>query len=110
MHFTFYYQPVEDLASAVLHYLALGWDEAWREGEHTVALQMPDAETQLMLDDAEGWAGAGPMYLVDDLVAWLAGHTHLDAGPIRGIPGGRVAEISAPGHTYYVFSMDEMGD
>lgn len=108
MRLTFYVQPVDELAPAVQHYLDLGWEEAWREGEHTVALQMPDVEAQLMLDDEPGWGGAGPMYLVDDLAAWLASHPDLVAGPTLEIPGGRVAEITAPGHTYYVFSMDDV--
>lgn len=107
MRLTFYFQPVEDLDAAFQHYLALGWDEAWREGEHTIALQMPGVETQLMLDDAPGWGGAGPMYLVDDLLPWLDAHPDLQPGPLTEIPGGRVVEIPAPGHGYYVFSMDD---
>ncbi|MWV51428.1 hypothetical protein GRS96_19340 (plasmid) [Rathayibacter sp. VKM Ac-2803] len=109
MRLTFYFQPVEDLGAAVEHYLGLGWTEAWREGEHTVAVQMPDVEVQLMLDDAEDWGGAGPMYLVENLSAWLAAHPASPAGAITEIPGGRVAEIAGPGHAYYVFSMDAPG-
>lgn len=109
MRLTFYFQPVEDLAAAAQHYRDLGWDEAWREGDHTIALQMPDVETQLMLDDAEGFGGAGPMYLVDDLVSWLEEHAQLTAGPVTEIPDGRVAQITGPGHTYYVFSLDDVG-
>lgn len=107
MRLTFYFQPVDDLTLAAEHYTKLGWDEAWREGEHTIAMQMPQVETQLMLDDAEGWGGPGPMYLVDDLLPWLEAHPDLDAGDITEIPGGRVAEIAGPGHSYYVFSMDD---
>lgn len=110
MRLTFLFQPVDDLIPAAQHYLGLGWDEAWREGEHTIALQMPGSEIQLMLDDEAGWGGAGPMYLVDDLLPWLADHPDLHAGEIREIPGGRVVEVSAPGHGYYVFSMDEAGE
>lgn len=110
MHLTFYFQPVADLAAATEHYTSLGWDEAWREGEHTIALQMPGVETQLMLDDAEGWGGAGPMYLVDDLLPWLDAHPELISGQVMEIPGGRVAEITAPGHSYYVFSMDDAAE
>ena len=107
MRLTFYFQPVDDLTGAARHYLDLGWEEAWREGEHTIALQMPDVETQLMLDDADGWGAAGPMYLVDDLIPWLAAHPEIAAGDVTEIPGGRVAEVAGPGHIYYVFSMDE---
>lgn len=106
MRLTFYFQPVDDLGVAAAHYLDLGWEEAWREGEHTVALQMPDVDTQLMLDSAPGWGGPGPMYLVEDLTAWLDAHPEIWAAEPKEIPGGRVAEVSAPGHTYYVFAMD----
>ncbi|UFU03743.1 hypothetical protein LQF12_03800 [Ruania suaedae] len=108
MKLTFLFQPVTDLALAVDHYTLLGWDEAWREGEHTVAFQMPGADVQLMLDGAPDWGGPGPMYLVDDLTAWLEAHPDVAAGPLSQIPGGHVAEITAPGHSYYVFSMDSV--
>jgi len=108
MNLTFHFQPVSDLAAAAAHYRDLGWEEAWREGEHTVAFQMPGVETQLMLDDEPDWGDAGPMYLVDDLLPWLEAHPQLEVTlPVREIPGGRVAGIGAPGHGYYVFSMDE---
>lgn len=110
MRLTFHFQPVADLHAALQHYLDLGWDEAWREGENTIALQMPGVETQLMLDDAPDWGGAGPMYMVDDLLPWLELHADLNVGPVSEIPGGRVVEVTAPGHSYYVFSMDDMGD
>ncbi|ROR73728.1 hypothetical protein [Bogoriella caseilytica] len=108
MLFTFFFQPVEDLVAAVQHYRNLGWDEAWREGEHTVALQMPGVASQLMLDSTVGFGSAGPMYLVEDLGQWLGAHPDLRAGSPVPIPGGRVAEVSAPGHTYYVFAMDDV--
>ena len=110
MKLTFYFQPVDDLRLAAQHYLDLGWEEAWREGEHTIAMQMPDVETQLMLDDAEGWGGPGPMYLVNDLMPWLDAHPALNTGPITEIPGGRVVEVTGPGHQYYIFSMDEASE
>ena len=107
MKLTFHFEPVDDLASAAKFYLDLGWTEAWREGEHTIALQMPEVETQLMLDDTPDWGHAGPMYLVENLMSWLEAHPALAAGSVTEIPGGRVAEISGPGHFFYVFSMDE---
>jgi hypothetical protein len=109
MRLAFYFQPVDDMAPALQHYLDLGWEEAWREDDHTIAMQMPDVDTQLMLDDVPGWGGPGPMYLVDDVEAWLSSHADLVAGPTKEIPGGRVAAITAPGHTYYVFSLDDTG-
>lgn len=106
MQLSFLFQPVTDLAAAIAHYAALGWEEAWREGEHTVAFQMPGAEPQLMLDDVPGWGAAGPMYLVDDVDAWIA-QQDATATRISDIPRGRVAQIEAPGHHYYVFEMHD---
>ncbi|MBS3179230.1 MULTISPECIES: hypothetical protein [unclassified Pseudoclavibacter] len=108
MILTFQFQPVEDLGAAVQHYLDLGWEEAWREGEHTVSMQMPELEIELMLDDEPGWGPAGPMYFVDDVDAWRAEHANVTTGEPRDIPGGRVVEVTAPGHTYYVFSVEEI--
>lgn len=105
---TFQFQPVDDLHAAVQHYLDLGWEEAWREGEHTVSLQMPELEIELMLDDEPGWGPAGPMYFVDNVDAWRAEHPTVTTGEPREIPGGRVVEVTAPGHTYYVFSVEEV--
>lgn len=106
MRLTFQYQPVGDLGAAAKYYSDLGWKEAWREGEHTIAFQMPDVQVQLMLDDAGDWGGAGPMYLVEDLSAWLRTNPDSPAEAITEIPGGRVAQIMGPGHIYYVFSME----
>ena len=106
MLFSFFFQPVTDLAAAEQHYRDLGWKQTWQEGEHTVGLQMPGVETQLILDDSAEAGTAGPMYLVEDLGQWLEEHSELSAGPQVAIPGGRVTQISAPGHIYYVFSMD----
>jgi catechol 2,3-dioxygenase-like lactoylglutathione lyase family enzyme len=109
MQLTFQFQPVTDLAAAATFYRELGWEEAWREGETTIAFQMPGVETQLMLDNDAGWSTtAGPMYLVDDLLAWLEAHPELPVAiETSEIPGGRVAGIGAPDHVFYVFSMDD---
>ncbi|GAA2173050.1 hypothetical protein GCM10009846_13420 [Agrococcus versicolor] len=108
MQLSFLFQPVDDLAAAAAHYAALGWEEAWRQGDHTIALQCPGLDTQLMLDDEPGWGGPGPMYLVDDVQAWLDAHPVAQvATRIADIPGGRVADIQAPGHVYYVFSVED---
>lgn len=59
-----------------------------------------------MLDDMPGWGGAGPMYLVDDVDAWIAEHG-ANATRISDIPRGRVAQIAAPDHHYFVFEMHD---
>jgi hypothetical protein len=108
MQLTFLFQPVADLEAAAAHYRSLDWVEVWREGEHTIAFQIPGVETQLMLDDEGGWGPAGPMYLVGDLDSWLAANADAEiALPVEPIPGGRVVGIQAPGHRYYVFEMAE---
>lgn len=105
MRLMFHFQPVDDVAAAADHYRGIGWAEAWREGEHTIAMQMPEVDTQLMLDDEPGWGASGPMYAVDDVARWQREHPEVLSGPLRTIPGGAVTAVTAPGHTYYVFSM-----
>lgn len=106
MQLAFLFQPATDLAASAAYYAGLGWEETWREGEHTIAFQIPDSETQLMLDDAPGWGSAGPMYLVDDLDEWIAEHADSEVSlPVREIPDGRVVGIQAPDHVFYVFEM-----
>ena len=108
MQLAFLFQPVADLAAAAAHYEALGWEEAWREGAHTIAFQLPGADAQLMLDDEPGWGGPGPMYLVPSVQGWLDAHPRASvASRIADIPRGRVADVQAPGHLYYVFEMDD---
>jgi len=101
---TFLYQPVTDLEAALPFYRdELGWDEAWREGEETVAFWLPGRVAQVMLSYTD--QPAGPMYLVDDLRAWIAGHSDVETViPMYDIPGGAVAGFAAPGgNVFYVF-------
>ncbi|OSC40338.1 VOC family protein [Mycobacterium decipiens] len=88
----FLYLPVPELGSALAFYRdTLGWTEAWREGDHTVALALPGTEVQLMVDvDTERIGRPGPMLVVDDARAWIAKRSHELAvwlEPIE-IPGG----------------------
>lgn len=51
--------PVTNLRAALALYRdRLGWQEAWREGEGTVALKLPGSDVQLMLDLSEEFAAA----------------------------------------------------
>ena len=89
MRLTFLYHPVTDLQGAVEFYRdGLGWEEAWRESDDTVAFWTPDRSAQVMLSYTD--QPAGPMYLVDDLGAWIAEHGDLEVVIQRyEIPGGR---------------------
>ncbi|WP_454050548.1 VOC family protein [Cellulomonas sp. Marseille-Q8402] len=106
MLLTFIYHPVRDLDEAVAYYRdRLGWEEAWREADDTVALALPGSETQLMISTDP--QPAGPMYRVDDLDAWLAEHSELElvVTPYE-IPGGTVAGVGGPGgNVFYVFDL-----
>jgi predicted enzyme related to lactoylglutathione lyase len=105
MKLTFIYAPVTDLAEALTFYRdTLGWSEAWREGDSTVAFQLPDSAVQVMVDvDAD--QPPGPMYLVDNVAAFLAGKPSLKVTmPPYEIPDGVVAAVQDPaGNTLYVF-------
>ena len=108
MQLQFLYVPVADLDSAVAFYRdELGWIEAWRESDDTVAFALPDSSVQVMVSTAPG--SAGPMYEVDDLEAFLAAHPSVPRlGDVSEIPDGRVIELTGPdGNTFHVF--DQVG-
>ena len=104
MKLTYLYLPVDDLAAAESFYRdRLGLEEAWREGDSTIAFWSPDRAVQLMVDTDD--YPAGSMYEVDDLTAWQAANS---AVPVRvpryEIPGGSVAGYQDPaGNVFYVF-------
>lgn len=108
MKLTFIYAPVSDLAPAIAYYRdALGLEESWREGDHTVAFQLPDTEVQVMV--SIDTAPAGPMFLVDDVEAFLASHPGLTVTmPTTEIPDGHLAAFADPaGNLSYV--LDQPG-
>lgn len=93
------YLPVPDLQAALgLYRDTLGFDEAWREGDTTVGLQLPDSDVMLMVDvDPEG--SPGPMFMVDSVADVVDGHGDaLDVvmGPVE-IPDGYLAAFRDPG-------------
>ena len=109
MQLQFLYVPVADLDSAVAFYRdELGWTEAWRESDDTVAFALPDSSVQVMVSTAPG--SAGPMYEVDDLEAFLAAHPSVRRrGDTSEIPDGRVVELEGPGgNAFHVF--DQVGE
>ncbi|RZS65938.1 hypothetical protein EV187_1647 [Agromyces ramosus] len=104
MQLQFLYVPVADLTSAVAFYRdELGWEEAWRESDDTVAFAVPGSSVQVMVSTAPG--SAGPMYEVDDLEAFLASHPSVPRrGDTSEIPDGRVVELEGPGgNAFHVF-------
>ena len=108
MHLVFLYQPVDDLeAAATFHREELGWEEAWRDGELTVAFWTPGHRAQVMLSTTP--QPPGPMYQVEGLRAWIAAHPDI-AVPIApyAIPGGQVAGFEGTGGTtFYVFDQPD---
>jgi catechol 2,3-dioxygenase-like lactoylglutathione lyase family enzyme len=106
MKLDFMYLPVPNMAEALAFYRdTLGLDEAWREGEATVALKLPGSELQLMLDEATS-DRPGPVFAVDSVVAFhaaRAGELKFVREPAE-IPGGHWASFEDPAgnHVYLV--------
>lgn len=108
MKLTFLYHPVTDLDEAVaFHRDVLGLDEAWREGEETVAFVLPDSEVQLMLDSS-GTDDGGPsgFYEVENVDAFHAARqdsTTWVTAPID-LPPIRFAAFTDPaGNLFRIF-------
>ncbi len=104
MKLTFLLQPVADLGPAIEFYRdELGLEEAWREGDDTVAFWLPGRDAQYMVSITD--EPAGPMFLVDSLTAWIAEHPDVVTVIERyDIPGGAVAGFRATGgNVFYVF-------
>ncbi|NDI35314.1 VOC family protein [Chengkuizengella sediminis] len=68
MKLAFLVQPVENMKESLKFYRdQLGFEEAWREGDHTMALKMPDTDVQLMIEDDELGLPPGGLFLVDSV-------------------------------------------
>jgi len=101
---TFIYLPTDDLDGTVRFYRDdLGLDEAWREGDDTVAFALPDSDVQLMVSTAPG--EHGPMYLVPSAAEWVRAHPDLEVVlPLEQIPGGATVGFRDPaGNAFHVF-------
>ena len=104
MKLTFLYVPARDLASGVAFYRdVLQLEEAWRDGDVTVAFWAPDRAVQFMVSTTD--QPAGPMFLVEDLAAWTAAHDRIVVRvPTAEIPNGAVTGFADPlGNVFYVF-------
>lgn len=112
MKLEFLYAPTSDLqASLALYRDAFGCDEVWREGDTTVALTLPGADVQLMLDANDATAPVGPLFVVGSVVQFHAArHAALRVvDEPAEIPGGFMATYQDPaGATIYV--MDQSTD
>lgn len=98
------YARADDLTTTVRFYRdTLGWSEAWREGDDTVAFHIPGSDAQVMVSTTD--QPAGPMLLVDRVEDFLDRTSGLTVtiGPY-GIPDGTVVGFEDPsGNTIYVF-------
>ena len=104
MKLTFMYTPTTNLSPMIAFYRdTLGWSEAWREGDDTVAVRGPDSDVQVMVSLTD--QPAGPMYLVDSVEAFLTQTAGLTVSiEPYGIPDGTVAGLVDPaGNTFYAF-------
>jgi catechol 2,3-dioxygenase-like lactoylglutathione lyase family enzyme len=105
---SFIYIPTDDLEALGAFYRdVLGFEEAWREGDDTIAFATPDSDVQLMVSSAPG--AQGPMYSVPSTTEWLAAHAELEVvAPLEEIPGGAVVGLRDPaGNAFYVFHQED---
>ena len=112
MHLAFSYLPTRDLgASLQLYRDTLGFDELWREGDHTAGLAIPDTEVALMIDAASppDW-GPGPIFGVESVTAFREQHDGLEvvAEP-QEIPGGMIMALRDPGGNI-LYLLDQSAD
>jgi predicted enzyme related to lactoylglutathione lyase len=112
MKLQFMYLPTPDLGAALALYRdTLGFDEAWREGEQTVALATgTDVALMLDADSAPGF-GPGPIFITDDVKAFHASHdgAYEVIAPPFEIPGGFLSAFKDPGGNL-VYVMDQSTD
>ena len=73
MKLTYLYHPVTDVGRAVAFYRdVLGWDETWRMGDDTAAMQIPETEITVMLAiDPDPAAPASGFFGHDDVDAFF---------------------------------------
>lgn len=109
MKLTYLYVSVPDLKPALAFYRdELGLEEAWREGESTVAFQLPNSPLQLMVDvppDSGAQWSSGPFYEVDNVEQFMKEHDGFAwlGEPIE-LPGGRAVTFRDPaGNVMHVF-------
>jgi hypothetical protein len=115
MKLEFIYTPTRDLeASLALYRDELGWQEAWREGDSTVSLELPGSDVQLMLDASEDAGPFGPLFVLEDVRRFdteRPSRLRATSAP-QEIPGGYLVTYEdTAGNTIYVMdqSLDAAG-
>ena len=107
MKLEFVYTPVGTIDEALALYRdGLGLTEAWREGENTVTLDLPDSEVKLMLDVADASTRPGPLFVVDSVAGFRDAHPGLSYTDTVEIPGGWLTSFSDP-WSNVVYVMDQ---
>lgn len=105
---SFIYIPTTDLSGSATFYRdVFGLEEAWREGDDTIAFALPDSDLQLMVSTDPG--EQGPMYLVASAEEWMSQHPDLEVAlPLEQITGGAVVGFRDPaGNAFYVFDQED---
>ena len=75
MKLAFLCHPVKDLMKSLDYYRdTLGFEEAWREGDHTIALKLPGTEVQLMIENDEPELTAGGIFIVESVDLYFEEH------------------------------------
>lgn len=115
MNLAFMYQAVDDLPAALGFYRdTLGLTESWREGETTVAFELPGSTVQLMVDlrpdDNPKWS-SGLFFQVPDVVAFVQEHGELNwLDEPTDVPDGKAATFTDPaGNTIHIFDESTAG-
>ncbi|MGM0854784.1 MAG: VOC family protein [Bacillota bacterium] len=68
MKLAFQCHPVKDLTESLNYYRdTLGFEEACREGGHTIALKLPGTDVQLMIENDEPDLAPGGIFIVDSV-------------------------------------------
>ncbi|WP_421385325.1 VOC family protein [Bacillus salacetis] len=103
MKLVFLYHPVANLKESLKYYReTLGFEEAWREGEHTVALSLPDSDVRLLIEEDEKDLAAGGVFLVDSVDQFFKENKEVltfVTEPVD-IPPGRYAIFKDPAGNY----------
>ncbi len=115
MKLTFLYHPVKDLQANVAFYRdVLGWDEAWRMGDDTAAMQIPASEVQVMLtvdpDPAAVASGFYEVENVDEFCRSLPDGVKVIDGPRDDEPIRYAAIADPAGNVIRIFTQLEPGD
>jgi predicted enzyme related to lactoylglutathione lyase len=103
----FVYLPTTDLTGTARFYRdQLGLDEAWREGDDTIAFAIPGSDLQLMVSTDPG--DHAMMYLVPSVAEWISAHPTIEIiRPSQEISGGIVVGFTDPaGNPFYIFDQE----